>query len=65
MKNVAVAGMVGGGRLVRPSEASLAHGGVLFLEDVQDFSPAVLQALVAAGFGRRGPLLESGDFSHK
>lgn len=43
--SITVAGMVGGGMPVRPGEASLAHGGVLFLEDVQGFSPAVLQAL--------------------
>ena len=38
-------GMVGGGNPVRPGEASLAHNGVLFLDEIQKFSPMVLQGL--------------------
>ena len=43
--SVTAVGMLGGGRPVRPGEVTLAHGGVLFLEDVQEFAPTVLQAL--------------------
>ena len=41
-----VAAMVGGGSgLVRPGAASLAHHGVLFLDEAPEFSPTVLDAL--------------------
>lgn len=39
------AGLVGGGRPVRPGEASLAHGGVLFLDELAEFGNNALQAL--------------------
>ncbi len=38
-------GLVGGGRPVRPGEISLAHCGVLFLDELPEFSPSALQAL--------------------
>lgn len=46
-------GLIGGGRMQRPGEVSLAHGGVLFLDETPEFRAALLQAL-------REPL-ESGE----
>lgn len=42
---ITLAGMAGGGQPLRPGEITLAHGGVLFLDETPEFSKAVLEVL--------------------
>ena len=43
--SISVSGLVGGGSMPAPGEASLAHHGILFLDEVSEFSRAALEAL--------------------
>jgi magnesium chelatase family protein len=43
--SASMAAMVGGGSKARPGEASLAHRGVLFLDELPEFHPQVLDSL--------------------
>jgi len=43
--SASMAAMVGGGLRVRPGEASMAHHGVLFLDEFPEFMPPVLDSL--------------------
>lgn len=43
--SASMAAMVGGGMRARPGEASIAHHGVLFLDELPEFHPQVLDSL--------------------
>ncbi|ALE03305.1 YifB family Mg chelatase-like AAA ATPase [Bartonella ancashensis] len=43
--SASMAAMIGGGLKGRPGEVSLAHNGVLFLDELPEFSPRVLDSL--------------------
>jgi magnesium chelatase family protein len=43
--SISMAALIGGGQPIRPGELSLAHGGVLFLDELPEFGRAALEAL--------------------
>ena len=52
--SASMAALTGGGLRAKPGEVSLAHNGVLFLDELPEFSAQALDSLRAAAGDRRG-----------
>ncbi len=57
---VTAPGLAGGGRIPRPGEISLAHGGVLFLDELPEFRGETLETLRQPMEDRRLTLVRAG-----
>ena len=51
--SASMAALTGGGMRAKPGEISLAHNGVLFLDELPEFDPRVIDALASAARERR------------